>query len=224
MNIPNATVPYILYQRTNYLRIPAIPLLGRLPIEWMVRIESVLRRKEVKDAFIADIQSEIDSVRAYLPAHVENLLDIGFGIGGIDVLLYDAVKPKKMFLIDKNKTDPVIWYGFEKQGAAYNSLRYADQLLHDNGIPASAYALIDIDTQPFPDETFDLIVSFISWGFHYPIQTYLEQVKKALSAAGVLIVDVRKGTGGEELLRNAFASVTVIQDMGKSKRLACKHA
>jgi ubiquinone/menaquinone biosynthesis C-methylase UbiE len=223
MKIPDAAVPYILYQRTSYLKLPSVSLVSRLPIKSIVFIESVFRKRQVKEAFVANMESELQSMRGHFPSCVENLLDIGFGIGGIDVLLHKEVKPKKMYLLDKNKTENSIWYGFQKQGAAYNSLEEADHLLEANGISKSDYVFINIDSQPFPDTTFDLIVSIISWGFHYPVSTYINEVKKSLSANGVLIIDVRKDTDGEKALRNVFSNIEVIQETSKHKRIVCRH-
>lgn len=222
MKIPNTALPYILYQRTNYLVLPRMSLISRLPYKWLVAIEVVFRKKAIIEAFLIDIQHEVELIRPFFPSRIKNMLDIGFGIGGIDVLIYQVAHPGHMYLLDKNMIENSIWYGFESSGASYNSLKTAGLLLDMNDVPTLEYTLINIESEPFPIESFDLIISLISWGFHYPISTYLDKVKQYLSPRGVLIIDVRKGTGGEEALKDSFKHIEVIKETSKSKRLACR--
>jgi len=44
----------------------------------------------------------------------------------------------------------------------------------------------------------DVVISLISWGFHYPVETCLDRVHEMLNPGGRLILDVRKQTGGVE--------------------------
>ena len=50
----------------------------------------------------------------------------------------------------------------------------------------------------------DVVISIISWGFHYPVSTYLEDVHEALVPGGVAILDIRNGTDGVAALRRRF--------------------
>ena len=59
-------------------------------------------------------------------------------------------------------------------------------------------------------------------GFHYPIETYLEEVKKSLKPDGVLIIDVRKDSGGLEVLKKNFSVVEVIYERQKQQRILAK--
>jgi hypothetical protein len=68
----------------------------------------------------------------------------------------------------------------------------------------------------------DLIISLLSWGFHYPAATYLSQVYHLLSDDGVVVLDVRKGTGGVEALREAFVRTDVIRSTAKYDRVAAR--
>lgn len=38
----------------------------------------------------------------------------------------------------------------------------------------------------------DLVISLVSWGFHFPVSTYLDQVHDLLREGGRLILDLRK--------------------------------
>lgn len=222
MYIPDRAVPYILYQRTGYIKTRCIPGIARLPLKQLVALESFFRADAIKKAFTADVEKDGASIRAHLPSKLDVLLDIGCGIGGADVVLYHALRPKRMYLLDKDGVDSSIWYGFTKEGAAYNSFDLLRSLLISNGVPEDVFQLIDISHQPFPQIRFDLVISLLSWGFHYPVSTYLPVVYDSLTEVGVLIIDVRKDTDGEDQLRTAFSTVEVIQEKQKWRRLACR--
>merc|ERR1712151_810327 len=49
----------------------------------------------------------------------------------------------------------------------------------------------------------DLVLSIKSWGFHYPIEMHLAQITRILKPAGVIMVTLRRGTGGLRALRRA---------------------
>ncbi len=68
----------------------------------------------------------------------------------------------------------------------------------------------------------DLVISLISWGFHYPVDTYLAQIRSLLSKNGVLILDVRKNTDGMKKIKEQFRHVDIIEEKAKRYRLAAR--
>jgi hypothetical protein len=56
-------------------------------------------------------------------------------------------------------------------------------------------------------------------GFHYPIETYLDRVIGLLAPGGSVIMDVRKGVNGVDLLKTVFNTVSVIRDENKFQRI-----
>src|SRR5690606_38151004 len=64
----------------------------------------------------------------------------------------------------------------------------------------------------------DSVVSLISWGWHYPVSTYLEPVRSALPPGGRLILHIRPRTGGEEELRRYFRYVGSYRGFGKCNK------
>lgn len=223
IQLPDESVPYILYQRTQYLKIPHMSIISRLPYKLIVWIESKCRKKKIKRRFIEDMRKEFESISPYIPHRCGNILDIGCGLAGVDYFIYRNKEPEHMYLLDKDKVDTSIWYGYKQKGSAYNSMHILQLIMRQNNIPDTSYTLIDIDRVPFPEVSFDVIISLISWGFHYPIVTYIKEVKNTLSPQGVLIVDIRKDTDCEELLRSVFSNIEIIEERAKSKRLVCKY-
>lgn len=237
IRVPDAAVPYILFQRTAYLRFPIAPvyrLLNRLlpfptPLyNIVVAIEARLRPAAVKQLYAADMRAEYESIAAWLPQRCAAVLDIGCGVAGIDVLLqrHYADQPLDLYLLDKSEVARRVFYLFQPQGAFYNSLAVARDLLLANGIAASRVRLIEANqrNEIRMDAQIDLALSLISWGFHYPVSTYLARVHQLLRDDGLLILDVRKGTEGLEQLRRSFARVETICTTAKYDRVAARKA
>lgn len=128
-----------------------------------------------------------------------------------------------MSLLDKEGISGKIYYGYSGTGAFYNSLAVAEEFLTANTVPTTKIATYDVDTAGFPKgKVFDVILSLISWGFHYPVEVYLDEAFDALSDNGVLILDVRKDTDGKDILSRKFSSVEVILNGEKHERVLVK--
>ena len=233
--VPDAAVPYILFQRTAYLRFPVAPVyrfFNRvLPFETplynvVVAVESRLRRRQIKTLYAADMQSEYQTFRQWLPERCAAVLDVGCGVAGIDALIqrHYASRDLRFYLLDKSQVEQNVFYLFKSQGAFYNSLDVARKLLVDNGIAPECVRLVEANerNEINIDSPVDLVLSLISWGFHYPVATYLDRVRALLSDDGVLILDVRRGTGGLEELRRAFRQVEIVQAADKFDRVAAR--
>jgi SAM-dependent methyltransferase len=189
----------------------------------IVEYEADVYSSRIISSYKTDIMNEYLSIAEFLPEPCTSILDIGCGVAGIDVLLnyhYKANQPK-FFLLDKTHIEKSVWYGFKTKGAFYNSLDTAKDLLVQNNVPESFIHMVDAteNNDINIDCRVDLVISLLSWGFHYPIDTYLEKVLKLLMKSGVLILDVRKNTNGIDLLSDVFSNVDVILDQPKYQRV-----
>jgi len=162
-------------------------------------------------------------MKKHLPTNAHAILDIGCGIGGIDVLLNEHYKntTPSIYLLDKTEMPKKVYYGLEERGCFYNSFEVVKDFLTKNGVKGKQIFTQEANEKNTIDfnATFDLIISLISWGFHYPVSTYLDQVYDKLSPGGVLIIDVRKSFGGIEALHEKFGNMEVIQDAIKHSRV-----
>lgn len=236
MQVPDDAVRYILFQRTGhswltnnrwcakfFLNIAPAALYRNL-----VGVEALVRKTAIKQSFSAHIQAEYAELRPFLPAQVSSVLDIGCGVAGIDVWLQQHYGPAAVidyYLLDKTDVAPKVYFGYKPQAAFYNSLAISHTLLSQNGIPAQRVHLLEAtpDNQIALTGPVDLAISLISWGFHYPVATYLDRVYELLRVGGTLILDVRKGTGGEEQLRKKFGNMQLIAESRAHLRLLlCK--
>ncbi|MDG3547085.1 hypothetical protein [Methanobacterium formicicum] len=181
--------------------------------KFTVNIKSIIFKSQIIIEYNKDLFKEYSIIKPFLPSDIKSILDIGCGVAGIDVLLSKHYENNvDIFLLDKTSVDDKVYYHFEKKGSFYNSLNVSKDLLEINGIkPLKIHLQEATDNNRIKFNTkFDLIISFISWGFHYPISTYLDEVYEKLSAYGVLIVDIRRGTGEENEIREKFGNCNII--------------
>jgi len=218
--LPAAALRYVLHQRP--MLIASDGWLRRLHVPQAVRLrlDAVLGARRITADYSRMIRADYEMIRPYLPERAERILDIGCGIAGLDVLLYahyrDRGRPE-MYLLDRTGS-AVPRYGFADRDEFYNALELSRRVLVDNGVPAEAIRLLDVGKgDEIPQGPLDLVVSIASWGFHYPVSRYLDEVHRALNPGGCLILDVRLGEGQRELLEQRFECVETIRAVWKDK-------
>lgn len=153
----------------------------------------------------------------FLPENANAILDIGCGMAGIDVFLSRRFASAEIHLLDKQGTSESINAGYNASAdefANYHDFAAAMALLSANGVKNKIFCH-DMRSDSFPSQEFDVVVSLLSWGFHYPIDTYAPKCR------GTMIVDVRRDTGGE-LRLSQFGDLTTIHESKKYRRVAVK--
>jgi len=145
--------------------------------------------------------------------------DIGCGYALFDLFLGQELGCE-LLLIDLESNERR-HFGFAKEGAAYSSLAVARKLLEDNGIPADRVATLNPrDTAPETAGPVDLAVSFLSCGFHYPVDLYLPFLEQALAPDGAAILDLREATAVEQAAKLArLGSLTDLPAPPKARRV-----
>jgi hypothetical protein len=100
----------------------------------------------------------------------------------------------------------------------------ARELLLQNDVEAESLHFMsphDI-ARPEHDSRFDLVISTLAWGFHFPVETYAEAVSAAIADGVRLILDLRVGTNGIERLRRWFPVVSVIEESEVRQRVVAE--
>ncbi|MEZ5912841.1 MAG: class I SAM-dependent methyltransferase [Paracoccaceae bacterium] len=150
-----------------------------------------------------------------------SIADIGCGYAIFDLFFWRDF-PGRVVLIDLEQSEDR-HFGYRETGAAYSSLSVARAFLKANGVKAGQITAINPERKdPASIRPVDLAVSFLSCGFHYPIETYLEFFRTAVVPDGAVIVDfrARKARAGAEIL-GAMGEVALVEHSasGNGRRL-----
>lgn len=154
----------------------------------------------------------------------KRVADIGCGYGFFDLFLARDLGAE-VVLIDLESNDHR-HFGFKSEGAAYSSLARAKQLLRANGVKAKQISTLNPrDTAPETIKPVDLVLSFLSCGFHYPVDLYLPFLDKALAPGGAAIFDLRESTASEQSAALAqFGTLTDLDAPPKARRVLLRKA
>lgn len=171
------------------------------------------------NCYTEDLRQLFRTIRPYLGSKIKTVLDIGAGLGGINVYLSETFPDAKFWLLDKqgDTGSKIGWHESMEDFGSYNSFNETKKFLTANGVSPNRYIL----TEEFPKVDFDLIMSSLSWGFHYPVSSYIDNVMMHLKEDGILIMDIRIGTNGISDLKKYFTHLKVISDHKKHAKVLC---
>jgi hypothetical protein len=200
---------------------------------WMNGDASILagevgqRREEILTGALAEVFEEYVPFRDFLRQEKllpSNVVDIGCGQGIPDALLAQDFECS-FVLVDIEETDRQ-YHGWSSEGAGYASLEETGAFLAANGVSGDRIRLVNPRRTPEAIGRIkgDVVTSWISCGFHYPVDEYLEIFMPAIAAGGTVVLDVRnqyarRGSAGLQTLR-ANTEVIEIAHSEKSVRMA----
>jgi SAM-dependent methyltransferase len=140
----------------------------------------------------------------------QRIADIGCGYALFDLFAARDLGAK-LLLIDLESNERR-HFGFAPEGAAYSSLAVARSFLERNGVAPERIATLNPSAgDPVAAGQVDLAISFLSCGFHYPVDAYLDYFDRAVAADGCVIVDLR-ATSAEPQMR-ALAQLGTLVDL-----------
>jgi SAM-dependent methyltransferase len=124
----------------------------------------------VKDGWDKVTQGELDVLLPHL-GRVENVLDLGCGLGRMSVALAKYFPDAHYDLVDGNGSDSIVSWSDK---AIYNDLKetayYCKEINH---------TIYDIDKQLPEYREYDLVMSWFSCGFHYDMERYKDYFELA---------------------------------------------
>ena len=232
------SIRFLLFQRSGY-RFPILRILRTIFKElgvsqyydkyldtYLFSYIEQLRLTKISEMYFSDLETIYNNIKEILPKNAINVLDIGSGMAGIDLFIANHYNyTANIYLLDKEGESDKIVAGYhhnQDNFSHYNCFEFANNFLVRNGVPISKIHNIDISTRPFPSKIkFNLIISLLSWGFHYPIDTYIDAVYEGLSEDGILIMDIRKDTRGEYILEKYFGTKPILLIQEKN---SCRYA
>lgn len=188
----------------------------------------VIQRGEVSDhrhefaawkkAYQKSLMEIFSSIHPVLPARCRSVLDIGGGLGGVDLHLvahYGA--DTEIVVLDGLDCPPRVVLHCEPFNNAEVTIDFHKKNGNDN--------IEVVFPAPNPPRKFDLIVSFAAYCFHIPPSEYMEVVKQSMHEDTVLIFDVRRMLRHYvEQLIVEFGKPIVLKKTDKLVRLAFRCA
>ena len=185
-----------------------------------------ISQKEIENKINDKFLKEFNSIKNYLPKNSKNILDIGCGLGVINIYLNDYYSKKPYFtLIDKNYVDKKVAYGFNNNSESYNKLEITKDFLILNGFKTEQLQLINADENFVLNNKYELIISLFSMGYHYPIESYIDIIKKISTKSTKVIFDLSMEYNELNEVNKYFNKVVIIKNDNEVKqnylRLLC---
>lgn len=175
--------------------------------------------KQWKAAYERSLMEIFSSIHPVLPAECTSVLDIGGGLGGIDLhLLAHYGADTRICILDGLDCPPEVnWHD-----KPFNHAGVAKDFHAKNGNDA----LEVVFPAPDPKRKFDLIVSFAAYCFHIMPYDYFEAVRNAMHEDTILIFDVRKRDDWLQDIVKEWGKPIVLKRGEKFVRLAfrCKQS
>jgi hypothetical protein len=166
------------------------------------------------ELYLASCRLDAERIAGVIAAPPKTAVDIGGGLGGVSACLSRVWPECEFIVVDRNGCEGrKIGYG--DNFGKYNQLAETGQFLTSAGV---RHRLVDADCEPLPGKA-DLVFSVLSWGFHYPVATYLAW---AGQVAAQLVIDCRAGLPGTRTeLYSAYPHVRLFDAYLKHEWYIC---
>ena len=193
-------------------------------------LKQSINHKKVLEKYYETVITEdnlLNEIVAKLPGKSISIIDIGCGIAGYHKNWLKNYKEKEiqLFLMDSSTFNlAALRYGHGEVNRYYNSLKLSKKLLlKSSGVKSELIQLIEIKSgfvEKLPKKL-DLIISFISWGFHYPLDTYWDLMLARMTIeSSVMLIDVRKNSNSSDFLFNQKnVTIEIINTTSKFDRV-----
>ena len=166
--------------------------------------------------------SEYLTIKNFLNSK-QNILSIGAGIGGLEVIINNNFKDEKFTFIERDYVSNKIKYGWDKSNSeAYNKLYLLENFLLLNQLKKDRFTIINFDQDNLPNEKFNLITSLYSLDFHYDFEIYKTYLSNVSDDNTVIIFDTIRANYFKEIFENVAIIKEDNDTLHKSKRIACR--
>ena len=194
-----------------------------------ILIQSINHKKVLEKYYETVIVEDnlLNEIVAKLSRKNISIIDIGCGIAGYhkNWLRNNKERDIQLFLMDSSTFNlAALRYGHGEFNRYYNSLKLAKKLLlKSSGAKRESIQLIEVKSsflEKLP-KNLDLIISFISWGFHYPLDTYWDLMLERMTiGSSVMIIDVRKNSiSSDFLFTQKNVTIEIINETPKFDRV-----
>jgi len=183
-----------------------------------------LSTKNVGKVYFEDMYQEFASINSAIDPQNKNLLSIGGGLGGLELVINKKFNVKSFTFIERNYVSKKVKYGWDNENnEAYNDLSIQRNFLIKNGMTDTKFKIFDYDKDQLPNRKFDIILSLFSLDYHYDFSIYFEYLKNNTHSESKIIFDTIRA----DYFKNIFKEVIILKDRTKtihgSKRIMCSN-
>lgn len=147
------------------------------------------------ERYLEVLQSEFNAIAPHLPKDCRAILDVGGGMGGIDLMLAHHYGEHCEITILDGIADPP---SVDKHAETFSNAEAAREFLELNGIARRRVSFIDANAELRAPHFYDLVVSLKAWCFHIPAARYAKFVAScSIAGQTVILCDVRGGLKGD---------------------------
>lgn len=171
----------------------------------------------------ASLQRDFDTLRKVLQPMSRAILDIGSGLGGIDIMLWRHYAwgrgGTNIWLLD-GKDDKPPEIGEIDHDQTFSSHAMAEDFFKHNGAKLTGYIDAADTEASMPLPIFNLVISLGSWCFHYEPNRYINLVAAHTSPSSLVVTDMRSSK--PEWIKQMevhFKAVAVLHESTKFKRM-----
>lgn len=167
--------------------------------------------KENEGYYFKISMHEYEQIKDYI-GRPKNILELGCGLGRFSIFLNSKLDYNpKFFLADFSKVSEKVRYGWNPKGSVYNNLDFTRDFCLDNGM--NNFDLINLEQSSIKSlQNIDLVMSFLSVGFHYPIEEYFYDFKSISNKDTVFVFGTRSGMYDFNNLGKMFEEVIILDE------------
>jgi len=183
-----------------------------------------LNSKTIGKSYYDRMSEEFKTIENHIDHKDKNLLSIGGGMGGLEVILNNNCEVNFFDFIERNFVSKKVVYGWsDNNSEAYNNLTLQTEFLAKNGLSKTKFKVFDFDKDTLPSKKFDVVISLYSLDYHYDFNQYAKYLKENTHKESKIIFD----TVRPDFFKNVFKDVVILNETAKrvhsSKRLLCKN-
>lgn len=174
-----------------------------------------------KSKYIAIKQRLFEKVDAYIGRPTKCILDIGCGFAKTSELFQKKYGCDLYLLesdIGKSSGTRIGKWGSADNFQWYLPISRLEQAWQEQGM---SYNLVDGSDPKIPsDVKFDLVYSWLSCGFHYPVSTYKTLIQNHTHKDSIIIVDFRNNLTASQIAQsdqNQYRIIKVLEENNKKR-------
>ena len=183
-----------------------------------------LNPKTLGKLYFNDMKNEYECIKDYIDPENKNILSIGGGLGGLEIILNNNFDVKNFSFIERNFVSKKVRYGWDSNNnEAYNDLSLLNNFLVKNGLYQSKFSIFDYDKDELPNKKFDLVISLFSLDYHYNFDVYLDYLKKNTHKDTKIIFDTIRVDYFKSIFKEVILINSRTNTVHSSKRIICSN-